>query len=56
MQHTALQRNLCVLVHESQKTNCLQVQQVINKVNGFLSFVARGMEISFFKEGYFAAV
>ena len=38
-----MQRDLGVLVHESQKVG-LQVQQVIKKANGILSFIARGME------------
>ena len=38
-----MQRNLGILVHESQKVG-LQVQQVIKKANGILSFIARGME------------
>ena len=43
LQHAAVQRDLGVLVHESQKVG-LQVQQVIKKANGILSFIARGME------------
>ena len=43
LQHAVVQRDLGVLVHESQKL-VLQVQQVIKKANGILSFIARGME------------
>jgi len=43
LQHAAVQRDLGVLVQESQGVG-LQVQQVIKKANGILSFIARGME------------
>ena len=43
LQHAAVQRDLGVLGHESQKVG-LQVQPVIKKANGILSFIARGME------------
>ena len=43
LQHATVQRDLGVLVHESQKLS-LQVQQVIKKANGMLAFIARGME------------
>ena len=39
-----MQRDLGVLVQESQGVS-LQVQQVIKKANGILSFIARGMEL-----------
>ena len=43
LQHAAVQRDLGVLVQESQGVG-LQVQQVIKKANRILSFIARGME------------
>ena len=43
LQHATVQRDLGVLVHESQKLS-LQVQQVIKKANGMLAFIAKGME------------
>ena len=43
LQYAAVQRDLGVLVQESQGVG-LQVQQVIKKANGILSFIARGME------------
>ena len=45
LQHAAVQRDLGVLVHESQKVG-LQVQQVIKETNGIFSLIARGMEFT----------
>ena len=38
-----MQRDLGVLVHESQKTS-MQVQQIIEKANGMLAFITKGIE------------
>ena len=43
LQQATVQRDLGVLVHESQKPS-LQVQQVVRKANGMLAFIARGIE------------
>ena len=43
LKHANVQRDLGVLVHETQKVG-VQVQQVIKKANRVLSFIARGME------------
>ena len=40
LQHATVQRDLGVLVHESQKLSL----QVIKKANGMLAFIAKGME------------
>ena len=43
LQHATVQRDLGVLVHELQKPS-LQVQQLVGKANGVLTFIARGIE------------
>ena len=43
LKHATVQRDLGVLVHETQKPS-LQVQQVIRKANGMLAYIARGIE------------
>ena len=41
-QHAAMQRDLGVLVHETQRPS-LQVQQLIKKANGMLAYIVRGI-------------
>ena len=53
LQHAAVQRDLGVLVQEPQGVG-LQVQQVIKKANGILSFIVGGMELK--KRGGYVAV
>ena len=43
LQGALVQRDLGVLVHESQKTS-MPVKQIIKKANGMLAFIAKGIE------------